>query len=99
MNFAKFLKIPFLTEHLQWLLLYITLQSDCSTKDAPLNFNIYIIFENIRNEEIVFYIALGTVHQAILIGMKKIKKKQTNKTKSETKMYFKSQQVPLVIIF
>ena len=78
MNFAKFLKIPFLTEHLQWLLLYITLQSDCSTKDVPLNFNIHSIFENIRNEEIVFYFALGTVHQAILFGMKKINKEKTN---------------------
>ena len=42
MNFAKFLRTPFLTEHLRWLLLCLVLEtarSDCSPKNLQAYLN------------------------------------------------------------
>ena len=71
-NFAKFLKTPFLTEHLRWLLL--VLQNRCSYKFPDIHQKIFVLnslFNTIRGQKAQYFNKRETQHKCFPVNITK----------------------------
>ena len=72
LNFAKFLKTPFLTEHLRWLLL--VLQNRCSYKFPDIHQKIFVLnslFNTIRGQKAHYFNKRETQHKCFPVNITK----------------------------
>ena len=71
-NFAKFLKTPFLTEYLRWLLL--VLQNRCSYKFPDIHQKIFVLkslFNTIRGQKAHYFNKRETQHKCFPVSITK----------------------------